>query len=610
MKSQKVIQTGVVYRKATIERSAENEERIITASISSATPYERSWGTEILSHDQNHVNLDRVKQGAVPFLADHDQTKLIGKVKTVKLTGNRAIATIKLSNSTIANEVYEDIKSGIRTEISIGYTINAMEEIERATGENCYLVTDWELYEVSSVACPADATVGIGRSHEMNSHYSKIMGKSTMENNTETRQEDQNVNNRMNEVNDILSMGADHGFTREATQFIKDGKSASEFGKFVLEKLGNNVKPVATGGGSFNRGFFEPASKTPIIDTVIAQIPGQQSRETEYVINKGKETARQKGLKARGIMLDIGDINPVTRTLSASGSAGNTIQTDVLNAQFVDLLRNAALVSKLGATIINGAQGNIVIPKQTGSAEGQWLAEGGSVTESDQTFGQVTLSPKTVSARTSISRQALLQSSIDLESIIQKDLASALGLAIDKAAISGTGADYQPRGILNTTGIGTVVGGDNGLVPAWSHIVNLQTELSSQNALLGNLAFLTNGKMIGKLMQTEKAANTAEFIVKDLPDAESMTKIGGALCGVSNQVPSNLTKGTSDSVCSAIIYGNWADLIIAQWGALDIIVDPYTDSNKGQLNITAFLTIDIAVRHAESFAVMMDALTA
>jgi len=89
-------------------------------------------------------------------------------------------------------------------------------------------------------------------------------------------------------------------------------------------------------------------------------------------------------------------------------------------------------------------------------------------------------------------------------------------------------------------------------------------------------------------MTTEKSTGTAEFICKDLPDAQSMTKIGGAMCGVSNQVPSTLTKGDAVGVCSAIIYGNWADLIIAQWGMLDIIVDPYTASNRGQLKLLPF----------------------
>jgi hypothetical protein len=74
-------------------------------------------------------------------------------------------------------------------------------------------------------------------------------------------------------------------------------------------------------------------------------------------------------------------------------------------------------------------------------------------------------------------------------------------------------------------------------------------------------------------------------------------------------VPSNLTKGTSAGVCSAIILGNWSDLIIGQWGGLDILVDPYTGATAGTHRVVALQDVDIAVRRVASFVAIMDALT-
>lgn len=245
----------------------------------------------------------------------------------------------------------------------------------------------------------------------------------------------------------------------------------------------------------------------------------------------------------------------------------------------------------------------MAIPKQTGGATGYWLAESGTPTESQQTIGQVPLTPKTVGAYTDISRKLLQQSSIDVEAFVRGDLATVLGLAIDLAGIAGTGANNQPRGILNTVGIGSVIGGTNGAAPTWANIVALESEVAAANADVGRLHYLTNALVRGVLKTTEKASGTAQFVWNS-NDVNGYTPI------VSNQVPSDLTKGSAEDICSAIIFGNFADLLIGMWGGLDLLADPYTASTSGTVRVVALQDADIAVRHAESFAAMQDALTA
>jgi HK97 family phage major capsid protein len=264
----------------------------------------------------------------------------------------------------------------------------------------------------------------------------------------------------------------------------------------------------------------------------------------------------------------------------------------------------------MGAQMLTGLSGNIAIPRQTGGATAYWVAESGAPTESQQAFDQVAMSPKTVGAFTDISRKLLLQSSIDVESFVRSDLATVLALAIDSAAISGTGSSNQPTGILSTSGIGDVAGGTNGLAPTFAHIVELWSDIAAANADFGNTGVLTNSAVIGKLMTTLKTAAVAGYVVEGFPSADGMTSVAGLRGGVSNQVPSNLTKGSSSGVCSAIIAGNWNDLIIGQWGSLDLMVDPYTGSTSGTVRVVALQDVDVAVRHAVSFSAMKDALTA
>ncbi len=286
-----------------------------------------------------------------------------------------------------------------------------------------------------------------------------------------------------------------------------------------------------------------------------------------------------------------------------SSAGGYLVSTDLLAQSFVDLLRNRMVVRAAGATVLSGLVGDVAIPKQTGGATAYWVAEGGAPTESQQTVAQVAMTPKTVGAYTDISRKLLLQASIDVEAFVRRDLATVVALALDYAALHGTGTSNQPAGIAATSGIGLVDGGANGAAPTWAHVVQLETEVAVDNADIGSLAYITNAKVRGKLKQTEKASGTGLWVW-----TEGNTPVNGYPAYVTNQVRSDLTDGTGTNL-SAIFFGNWADLILGMWGVLDVLVDPYTGGTSGTVRVVVLQDVDIAVRHAESFSAMLDAIT-
>jgi len=183
---------------------------------------------------------------------------------------------------------------------------------------------------------------------------------------------------------------------------------------------------------------------------------------------------------------------------------------------------------------------------------------------------------------------------------VRRDLATVLALAIDYAALHGSGTSNQPTGVANTSGIGSVAGGANGAAPTWEHIVQLETEVAVDNADIGALAYMTNSRVAGKLKVTPKISGHPTYLLEG-------DRLNGRPLYVTNQVRSDLTKGTGTNL-SAIFYGNWSDLLIGTWGALDILVDPYSNSTSGAIRVVVFQDVDIAVRHPESFAVMLDAI--
>jgi len=311
--------------------------------------------------------------------------------------------------------------------------------------------------------------------------------------------------------------------------------------------------------------------------------------------------------KSRGTFTIPHDVLVEKRDLTVGTATGDQlVSTDLHPESFIDLLRNRMVVQAAGATVIPGLVGDFAVPKADSGVTGYWVDEDGAPSESTSAFTQVTMTPKTVAAYEDISRKMLQQGTPAADNLVRNDLAKTLAIAIDLAGLHGTGASYQPTGIAATSGIGSVAGGANGLAPAWSHLVNLETEIAQDNADIGSMAYITSAKVRGKMKQTAKVSSTDSFMLWD----GGSTPLNGYPAFVSNQVSDVLTKGTSTAKCSAIFFGVWEQLIIGLWGGLDILVNPYILSTTGQIRIQAFQSVDLCVRYPQAFSAMLDALTA
>jgi|SRR5215469_9985106 len=286
-----------------------------------------------------------------------------------------------------------------------------------------------------------------------------------------------------------------------------------------------------------------------------------------------------------------------------------TVMTEVRD--LIELLRNRARVIQLGATVLSGLTGNVQFPKQLTATSGAWVSEnsGTDVMQSDATFGALTLSPKTYASTTSFSRQLLQQSSIDVENFVRNDLATAHALAVDAAALDGTGANNQPLGLLRSVGIGSVViAAGAGGAPSYAKVLELETAVADANADEAGMKFLTTPIMRGKL-KSVPAVNATYGTVpvwQQLANAPGVGDVIGYPGYVSRQVPANKTSG-ANSDCHCIILGSWPSLIIGEFGILDLVVDPYALKKQGMIEVTSFQMVDIGVRIPAQFAAIQDA---
>ncbi|MDH5524524.1 MAG: phage major capsid protein [Desulfobulbaceae bacterium] len=327
-----------------------------------------------------------------------------------------------------------------------------------------------------------------------------------------------------------------------------------------------------------------------IRETIAGNLTGLEKEMHEEALRENP------GVEGIGVPSII--INP----RAALGAASSpVISTDTTG--FIDALRAKLVLAGAGAQFLSGLKGNISIPKKTTAGSATWEGEVDASADAGMVLGSVTMSPKRLSAFQTLSKQLLVQSAYNVEQILRNDLITAIQIGVDSAGINGAGSATVPTGILNYSGIGSVAGGTTGAAPTYANIINLEREVAVDDADIGALAFLTNPKVRAKLKAT--AVGTDQRMVW----SDNGNNLLGYNAHVTTQVPSDLDKSTSTGVCSAIIFGNFNELIIGQWGGLDIVVDPYTAASNAQVKVYIHSFWDTLIRHAQSFAAMKDALT-
>lgn len=581
------------------------DDRRVSISISSEKPVERSFGIEILDHTDRSVDLSFLNSGNAPLLLDHDPERQIGVVESVNLdsSARRLRATVRFSKGQLGSEIYDDVRDGIRNNVSIGYKIGRMERDEKAEGGNTYRVRSWTPLEASIVSIPADDSVGTNRKAELEQTPTPIPAEAERKEPKMSEQDIQAVEaNARAEyaktVNEILELGASKNKRDLANQAIKDGLSVAQFRGILA--VASADEPIATPDNldlnvqerqsySLMRAFRNAAAGRDI---------GGFEREVS------DEIAKRLGKEARGFYVPS-DVFKRDLTVGTNTAGGFLKPTDHLGGEFVDALRPTLVTANLGARMMSGLSGDVAIPALNAKTAVGFVAENAAPgSEGAPTFRQITMSPKTVAQYVDLSRKLMMQSDPSVEQVIRDDMLRQFAAKIDEVAIEGGGSN-EPTGITQTSGIGSVAIGTNGGPLTYAKTVDLEKEVAIDNAMGGSMAFLTNPKVVASMRTISKQTSGVEgnFIMD--PNGTVM----GYNVASTNLVPSDLTKGTSSGVCSALIFGNFSELMIGMFGGLDVLVDPYTGSAAGTTRISMFQDVDVAVRHAESFAAILDLTT-
>jgi HK97 family phage major capsid protein/HK97 family phage prohead protease len=610
------------FKKATLKRSflidakPNLEDRTVELAFSSDVELVRWAGmAEVLSHAPGAVDLTRLNNGG-PLLFNHDINEVIGVVENARIDADgRGRAVVRFSRSDDGEEVWQDVQDGILRSVSVGYRVNEIVLTGEHDGIEVYTATKWEPYEISIVTVPADITVGLGRSMEEEVDEetpAEVLETKTPEAETllkeiceptpppislttmsETKSDGIAAEKSRSDI--ILNAGEKYNEVALASEFVRSGKSADEFKTALLEKVQARQSSVQTSAAKI--GLTDKESRDFSMVKLFRSLSEPQNskarEEAAFELEACAAAADRSGRSLKGTLipfdvLSVRNTNTISDTIATTGYTGtgkNLVATNLLSGSFVDALRNKTVLMQK-ATVLAGLVGNVDIPKQTTKTSATWIGEDSSAVQSDIDFGLISLRPKTLAARSEITRRLLNQSSLGVEALVRDDLAKSLALALDYAGFYGDGSSNAPIGINATSGIGFK--GFAATNPTFAELVEMETAVALENADVQSMAYIAGAGFRGYAKSTKKFASTGA----DATIWESGNMVNGYEAVTTNQV-----------AAGDVFFGDFSSLICAIFSGVEVIVDPYTNSASGRIRLVSMLDADFGVRRAKSFVV-------
>ncbi|MGO4521123.1 phage major capsid protein [Dyella sp. 2RAF44] len=603
---------GPQYRSADVVK-IDVEARTVELSFSSeSAEVETWWGVEVLGHNDGEIRMARINDGGA-LLMDHNWRDQIGVVENAWIdpSDKRGRAVVRFGKSARAEEIFQDVIDEIRTKISVGYNVHAIKLVEERGDTDVYRVTDWEPLEISFVSVPADTSVGVGRSAEIpregdtpapaDTSATNAQSVATINNTEASRKMEENEQNvadarraggeaERNRSRSIIEMGREYGNADLAAEYVAEGKSPEEFQRALLKRMSEHAnKPLDEQVQNAEIGLTErEAGNFSFLRAIRAQLPNASTKDRDaagFEFECSRAAEKAYGKTAQGILIPADVLNQRTfsTTTPAGGSGAALIATDHKSGSFIEMLRNRTWLLRR-ATLMAGLVGKVEIPRQKGGNQSYWVGEGNEPTKGEPAMDQVPFDPKSLAALTEITRRLMQQATPDAENIVRNDLIKAMALGIDKAGIYGTGTAFQPKGVANMSGINAVPFA--GVFPTYAELVEMETAIALDNADVGAMSYAFNASMRGNFKTAQKFPGT--------PTGATVWEQGNTVNGYATDVSNQMEAGD-------VVFGNWADLIIAMWGGLDLTVDPYSLSASGGTRIVTFQDIDTNVRHLESF---------
>jgi HK97 family phage major capsid protein len=619
-----------------VERAADGEKDQcvrVQATLTSEYPVQRFFGMEILGHAKGEVDLTRIVGGPVLYAdaaaGDH-RGRRVGVVEKARVdTENKCLRiTMKMSRNEDVQKVIRDIEDGILGQMSGGYMPEKMQrESTDATKGDTMRVVRWCPLEATIVnGVPADPTVGVGRADDGDDEYAvevegdepakeeRKMKKRVLDEASgvvievdESDPRPAHVErataitvqqpNKETMLRDVIAVATQYGCAERIGDFVSKDMDANAVRKLLLDESRSDVLPTP-GAEVMDK---KDRSKYRLSRAILCAAD-QKFDGIEGEVHK-ELYSRITGYDYKGgilIPMDQGDPRLSGRAALDSKTAGGGAEYVYDQpGSLIEILRNRSVFIGLGAQVLTGLSGPVPFPKQTGATTAYWVGENPStdVPESEPTFGQAVLTPRSLMATTAYSRQLLAQQSLDTDALVKSDLGAVHTLALDRAGWHGKGAAGEPTGIYMAADVLSI---DPDAVITYPLLVSMLGKIAEANADGVELKFATTPGMAQMLMTALKMTNVGTSFVWEGNFREGV--IGGyravATANISKTMATNEPTG---GTYHGLVAGNFNDALVGMWQAMELITDIYSQKKKALIEVTSFQMTDILVRRGVSF---------
>lgn len=576
-------------------------QNTVMLAFSSEQPVTRNVnGTdynEILLHGVENVDMSRLNNNAA-LLFNHDFDNHIGVIETASIDPDKVgRARVRFSFVGLGFEKFQMVQEKTLTKVSVGYEIVDY----TIDGENL-LVTKWFPYEISMVSVPADDLVGVGRSLEdetivdeelirdQEEEFNLLVAKYREEVEELIREQEESAESveevqdeSTESVEEIQEESAEENINTEEESEVLD----SEEEKRVEEieaisrtlKISNLIRDNAIKEGLSISDFKARIKHNNKI------IKDDKTMENNFSLNEAIRSILDGSKNDKLVQGKNGSEIPFEafeRALRAGVNTTNAkgvISNEVLYGSFVDILRANSILANFPVQMYTGLTSEISIPKLSSdftTAFG-FITEDGISPETDANFESIKLAPKTFTGSVPLTR-TVLKSCPQVEQIVSQ------------AIVAGS-AERLEALIMKAVVDAAIAAGNVKTVTAYDYasIVEAQGKLGDVGVNFGNIAAVMSPSTKATLRNTLRGVNTAAVYLLD----------DGDLCGVP-AFDSKLLAGQGEFV----IFGDFSNIAIGEWGSLELDLDNTTNRNKGSVIARVWADIDFKLTRPEAFQVI------
>lgn len=289
---------------------------------------------------------------------------------------------------------------------------------------------------------------------------------------------------------------------------------------------------------------------------------------TKAVANLGAEEMRKSGLSFGGqIQLPL-----ESRTITVASEHEDVIETEFTN--ILEPLRAKNVLVEAGAKYLTNLVGDVQVPVM-GATNVGWAGEVADAQSGDPSFNHITLQPKRLTAYIDLSKQFIAQDSLAAEQLIREDLVKAINNKLEATILgAGSGSTTEPQGMFDAISATSVSG--------YSDIVDKEADIEDAN-VNGNCVYIMSNKAKAALRAMPKSSKSTQLVFEN------------------GEVDGTKALNTSHVAEKKYIYGDFSNLAIGQWGAIDLTVDPYTLARSGQIRLVINAYFDAKILRPTAF---------